>query len=265
MELKIYIPTKSRVDRQVTLNRMPEDLQRKAFLVCPPDEAAQHKERGVKATILTCKERGISATREWILQHALNRGFKRLVMLDDDVVLQRRRKDMRITNAEPKEYVGAFKWLDDKLKTYAHASWGTRFLAYNAPGQEMEPGRAMYALGYNTKLVRSVKASFIRGMPPMPVMEDFHITLQLLKAGHPNCVSLEWRASPYASNAPGGCSTWRNLKNHNASAKRLVELHKPFVKLRKSDTKWEGEGMEGQARLEVTVYWQKALRAGGAA
>lgn len=261
MDLKIYIPTKARVDRQITLGHLPPKLHRRTFLVTSHEEALEHKKRGVKATVLSCSEKGIAATRDWIMKHAKNEGFKRVVMLDDDLCLQRRRKDMRITNASPEEYQAAFEWLDSALKTHAHASWGTRFLAYAAEGSHMSPSRAMYALGYNVKLFHEVGASFCKDMPEFPVMEDFHVTLQLLKAGYPNLVSLEWRASPYRSNAPGGCSTWRTLKRHNESAKRLVKLHAPYAKLRTADTEWEGEGMpEGQKRLEVTCYWQKALK-----
>lgn len=261
MDLKIFVPTRARVEKQVTLSRMPEKLRRQAFTVCPRDEASNHKEW--KRNVLICDEKGIAATRDWIMWYAKKQGIKRLVMLDDDVVLQRRRKDMRITNADEKEYEGAFKWLDTKLKTFAHASWGTRFLAFAAEGEQLSPGRAMYALGYDVKKFFEAKAGFCKDMPRMPVMEDFHVTLQLLRAGHPNVVSLEWRASPYASNAPGGCSTWRNIKNHSDSAKRLAKLHPEFVKVRVADTEWKGEGMpEGEKRLEVTVQWQKAAKAG---
>lgn len=261
MELKIFIPTKGRVDRQVTWNRMPEKLRKQTLIVCPADEGLSHQSYG--RSVLACPEKGIGATRDWIMRYAYKKGIKRLVMVDDDVVLQRRRVDMRITNADLKEYEGAFKWLDTKLKIYAHASWGTRFLAFAAKGEEMSPGRAMYALGYDVKKFFEVKAGFCKNMPKMPVMEDFHVTLQLLRAGFPNVVSLEWRASPYASNAPGGCSTWRNIKNHSDSARRLAKLHSDFVKVRTADTEWKGDGMpEGEKRLEVTVQWQKAAKAG---
>lgn len=263
MDLKIYIPTIARASRQVALKRLPPALQKKVFLVCPPDEAAQH---AGSAIVLPCKEQGIAATRDWIMRHAKKSGFKRIVMIDDDVTIQRRRKQKlvgsgfnRISDASHEEIIQAMRWLDDKLKQYAHASFAPRFLENDNDEQEIEGKRAMYLLGYDVDLFFKAKAGFAKGLPPMPTMEDFNVTLQLLKAGYPNIISLEWRVSVRASNASGGCSTWRTLERHNASARRMVELHKPFVQLRRADTLWRGHT---EPRLEVTIQWQKAMAFG---
>ncbi len=257
MDLRIYIPTLGRINRQPTFTRLPAKLQKLAFIVCPLDEVTQHVAQGRAA--LPCPAKGISATRDWIMEHAHRKGFKRIVMLDDDLVMQRKRADGKISNLEPAEYEQAFKWLDTTLKTRAHASFGPRFLGYDLDVKEMVGKRMMYVLGYNVPEVRRAKGSFTRGMPPMPVMEDFHMTLQLLKAGLPNVLSLEWRVSPYASNYAGGCSTWRNLERINASAKRLAALHPGLVTLR---PKKNWNGLEGE-QWDVTVGWLKALKQGG--
>lgn len=262
MQLRIYIPTLARVGKQVTLSKLPPSIQEKVFLVCPSSEVKQHS---VNAIVLPCDVKGIAAKRDWIMQHARSNGFKRIVMIDDDVVIQRRRNEKlpsgvnRIDNASPDEMIQAFKWLDDRLQKYAHASFAPRFLENGSAAMEVKGKRAMYLLGYNVDIFFQVKAGFGKGLPPMAVMEDLNVTLQLLKAGYPNVLSLEWRVSHSASNAPGGCSTWRTVEIHNASAISLSQIHKPFVKLRRADTLWKGQT---EHRLEVTVQWRKAMEAG---
>lgn len=254
MELKIYIPTYRRVYKQTTLNRLPEDIQKKVFLVVPPDEVEQHKANKVKATVLAAKVKGIGEKRNWIMAHAKKNGFKRIVMLDDDLTLQKRRDDMKITNLEGKEFHEAFKWMDDTLKKYAHATFGMRFLGYADTAEVKEGARAVYVLGYNVKQFFEAKADFTKGLPNPPNMEDFHVTLHLLTRGYPNLLSLVYRCSPYGSNLAGGCSVDRNAEDLARSAKRLTELYPGLVKLRAK------KGWYDEEHTDVTVQWQKALK-----
>jgi hypothetical protein len=117
-------------------------------------------------------------------------------------------------------------------------------------------GRMMYCLAYNVPVVFANKASFILGPESWWCMEDFHMTLQLMKAGFNNRVSLEWRCTMGTSNATGGCSTWRTLERHNASALRLKELHSEYVKVVEKPA-WEG--MEGATRQDVVISWRNAV------
>jgi hypothetical protein len=258
MELKIFIPTLGRVNRQVTLRRMPEDLQRQVYLVVAPHEMNAY---GTKAKLLSCPQqgKGLAAVREWILAYSIRHKFKRIVMMDDDLALQRRQKDGRILTASTgEEYHEAFAWLDSKLQTYAHASWGTRFLAYDDPREELIGGRALAVLGYNVAMLKAAKVSFTRGMSRYG-QDDSHVTLQLLKQGYPNAISLEWRASPYQANAAGGCATYRTPETVAEAVDLMVKLHAPFVKARKKKA-WKGMGTEEQ--LDMTIYWRKALEYG---
>jgi len=262
MTIKIYIPTKGRAKRQATLERLPEKWQKQVMLVVPTDEAATFREAGFKAKILPCQAKGITATRDWILDHAKRASFDHIVMFDDDLVLQKLRPNGKITNLEGNEFDGVFKHLDDTLKKRAHASLGVRFLAYDASTDHMM-GRAMYALAYNIPEVVKARARFGKGLPMgVGFMEDFNITLQLLRAGLPNHVSLVWRVSPYAANAAGGCSTYRTPATLELSAKALVKAHAPFVKLRWKPA-WKGvvskDGEQVKGQWDVTIQWKKAL------
>jgi hypothetical protein len=254
--ISIFIPTRGRVHKQSTLARMPKELRDQATVVCPPDELTQHEDLG--RSVLVCPDPGISATRDFIMYHAAAEDIKYIAMLDDDVVLQRRREDFRITNVkDDNEYILAVLWLEEQLDNgYAHCGWGTRFLAYAAKGTEISPGRMMYCLAYDVEKVMKLGATFSKGLKWDSTMEDFNMTLQLLRAGEENVVSLVWRASPGPSNAPGGCSTWRTTACQSESAQRLAEMYPEFVKLRR---KKQWEGME-EGMMDVTIQWRKAWR-----
>ena len=259
MSISIYIPTLRRIDRQRTLDHLPPKVAKRAVLVCPPDELAAHRAAG--RTALACPCKGITPTRDWILQTALHAGQKHIVMLDDDLIIQRRRADGRITNATPDEVEAALAWLDATLKTHAHCALAARFLGYGATAEYAEPSRAMYALAYNVPRVAATGATFGHGLPTKgTVMEDMNMTLQLLMRGLPNRVSLAWRVAPGASNIHGGCSAWRSTAGQVASAQALQRMFPAVVRLR-SKKAWQGmdEGL-----VDVTVQWRKALRLAGA-
>lgn len=256
--IHIYIPSLKRFDNVLTWNALPESVRSTTWMVCPASEVSEHVKRGRQA--LACDLEGIGPTRQWILERAAKLGIKKIMMLDDDMRhVQARREDGKITNCSAEEALLALDWVEDMLETHAHGGWGVRFLAWNAPLDklEMSPGRMMYSLAYNVPMVMKAKGTFRLGVEPWLCMEDFHMTLQLLKAGHPNVVSLDWRVNMGSSNARGGCSSWRTLERQNESAKRLAALHPGVVKVTEKPA-WKGMG--APMRLDVQVQWKNALR-----
>ena len=80
---KFYIPTCRRVNRQLTWDVLPASWHSRTVLVCPDNEVEEHRRRGRAA--LGCPAYGIARTREWIYHHALDQGYRRICMLDDDI------------------------------------------------------------------------------------------------------------------------------------------------------------------------------------
>ena len=259
MNLSIYIPTLKRLDHQTTWDHLPKAAQQHTLLVCPPEEAEGHKARG--RNVLVCSAKGIAPTRDAIMQHALTTRSTKFVMLDDDIISQKRRPDGRITDCTPAEVMEAFAWLEENLNSVVHCGWATRFLGFADPKDVAEPSRMMHCLAYNAAELKKQGAGFAKNMPHPEqfAIDDVNMTIQLLLAGLPNRVSLVWRLRTHGSNAKGGASTWRTAAQQTANSKQLVAAYPQVVKLRPKKA-WKG--METEEMFDVSVGWQKALKIG---
>jgi hypothetical protein len=120
----------------------------------------------------------------------------------------------------------------------------------------------MNAYAYHTGRLRSLVDEGVIELGRVPVMEDFDLTLQLLRAGFPNRVSYEFCWNQRGSGSEGGCSTYRTGEMQAAAARRLAELHPDFVKVvtKSSKSNWKQGDM--QERVDVIVQWRKAFEAG---
>lgn len=95
----------------------------------------------------------------------------------------------------------------------------------------------------------------------LPVMEDFDVTLQLLRLGYENMVLFEWAWGQPSSNAPGGCSAYRTYEVQKAGAEGLAALHPDYVTpVQKPSKNWRGF----DHRWDVKVRWKAALAEGAA-
>jgi hypothetical protein len=257
----IYIPTRGRVGRQITLGQLPPALRERTTLVTYPEERDRYQlyhGREVHAVVARPKEcQGMAAVRQWILKESSD---DRLVMLDDDVrfFIKTGAPDAggrrKIIAATPRDKIEMMEWLHATLGTVAHASLTPRSLNFDHPGPHIEATRMMYVLAYDRKRTLAAGADFTAGLLPTSSMSDFHMTLQLLRAGLVNVVSTNYCTNPSVSNSAGGCSVYRTLETQNESAERLARLHPGYVKV------VERKGWKGMdaARKDVIVQWRKA-------
>lgn len=274
--MDIYIPTRGRVNDQKTLRALTPRLRALSCLVVDHNEEEAHlamiertpiyREAGVRVRALPPDTRGISRVRQFIMDSAPR---SHLVMLDDDLTLHTKaplapgpdngEKKRKIVAATPADVERMFLWLEHQLaEGWVHASITPRFLNWNTNDDEKRCTRMMHVLAYNRDRVREADCSFTKGVSEEFSMDDFHMTLQLLRAGFPNVVNIRDATNPSASNARGGASEWRTLDSHNKSALKLKELHGDLVRV---SAKQGWQGMDGE-RLDVTVAWQKALKKG---
>lgn len=259
--MDIVIPTLGRaLNRlQTTANQLLEaSLPFK--LVVQPHEARLYEHIGVMA-VLPERIKGISATRDWIVHEMPMEEGSHVCMMDDDLHFAVRREDDRTKFRQPEvhDIRAMVNAIDASLEAYPHVSIGSR----EGGNRVTEPisfnTRMMRVLAYDRRFLRKHGVTFA----PMDVMEDFHVTLQLLRMGR-DCVVLNNWVSNQAggSAAPGGCSAFRTPALQAANAHRLAARHPGFVKVvEKLPTK---TAWGGQPRTDVVVSWKQARKAGGA-
>lgn len=222
----------------------------------------QHKERalysGYPIKVLPPEIHTIAHTRQYIVFHLFPRiaTSEKLVMLDDDLKFQTRRKDDpgKFLESTAKEKLALFAEIEKQLDRYVHVGVVAREGGNRAVNGDLECTRMMRVLGYYQPALVKAGVSFMRGGPNF-TLEDFDMLLQLLRAGRKNLVLTNWTQGQGSSNEEGGCATYRTLELHNKNAVKLAALHPEFVKTVEKTTK---TAWGGATRTDVHVMWKKA-------
>lgn len=251
--VQIVIPSSGRPNKQTTWQQLPQWAKDKTLVAVPARETAAYAKAFPGKLLAVPDEcRGISATRKHLMDWCR---LPYLLMIDDDMTFAYR-PDMdkpQLRSLPPEDLeIGRMlgKWRT-LMKRYAHAGLSAR-QGNNRISTELQECCRMYnTYMYDLDAVRRAGVQVGR----LPVMEDFDLTLQLLRAGLPNAVMYRWCWNQGGSNAPGGCSQYRTGEMQAEAAAKLAELHPGFVRVvEKRSTNWQGMN----TRKDVTVYWKKA-------
>lgn len=268
MTMGVYIPSRGRAGVLFSKIMTIKFLDDSAVFVVPPDEKATYeralKNNGRANPVLACKEEGIAATRHWVGKQAKKRGEHQFVMMDDDLnFCVRKSKDgFHLQPADRDDVTVALAWLGEKMQgDIAHASISAR-----QANNQMESGDVDTLVKYNKRTLRVLAYQtdpFLKMRHGrVPVMEDFDVNLQLLRAGYRNAVTFWWAQDQRETGSAGGCSVYRTHALHEAAALRLNELHPQFVTLRQKENKsgTSKAAAEFRTRTEVTIQWEKAYQ-----
>jgi hypothetical protein len=237
MAMRIIIPTRGRTAKQLTLQLLPGDTRKRTTLVCPQKELFSLSviRNDIEVVAQPDPTWTIAQKRKWICFEWLERGYDKILMLDDDLRFATRKSD---TDWHLKEIAGVqladeIQRLEDKLgPEFPHVGFGPR--QGNNTLKEAgwkSPGRMQYSLGYYLPVVLKECE-----LGRIETREDMDVTLQLLRKG--------------------GASDERTIERSNADAKKLAELHPGYV----STT--EKKYTASVPRVEVICQWQKALEDG---
>jgi hypothetical protein len=213
------------------------------------------REVGARVRLLACPHDGISKTRQWIGKFAASEEQPKFVMLDDDLGFLIRRDQEDLTKFQLR---GPTKGEVRKMFRDVFAALEDDVGMVGVSGREgnnrvheryVMNTRIIRFLGFQTEVFNAMEHGRVK------VMEDFDITLQMLRQGYQNLCFYVYAQGQAQTQAPGGCSDYRTHENHEASATMLAELHPGFVRLRDKKNK---SGGEFGTRKEVTISWKKA-------
>ena len=113
--MKIYIPTLGRVDNQITIKSIPDELLEKTYLVCSEEEAPLLKK--IHDNLIICpsqnKKEGIGKVRQYIIDKSEE---PNLLFLDDDLIfLKRENNSKKLKTIENTEFIKLYNWFIQKL------------------------------------------------------------------------------------------------------------------------------------------------------
>ena len=254
--LRIYIPSLCRADRQRTHKSIPQLWQPYVTIVVGAGEEELYERNNPGAYIVACPLEGISNVRQWIMENA---NCKYVLMLDDDMTFNVRRGE-RLLVAEPVEVGHMIGILEQWLRMgFVHVGISARQGNNHVDGDFAEVTRVNNAYAFNVDKFHVAGARFDR----LPVMEDFDVTLTLLEKGYPNRVTYKYAWGQAASGEAGGCSIYRNDAMQEQAAFRLKELHPHSVTIKKKVSKQAWGGFSASARYDVNIQWKKAYRPKG--
>lgn len=289
-EMYIFIPTKGRVGRQVTLETIPKNWIPYTHLVCDISEVKAHLKNHPKCNVISQPAgiKSIAQKRTWMFKHAQALGIKKLMMIDDDISFCKRLTKLPqfkgygtgSTNKEWQELrkkrpgvdallkIGPedpeinvmLKAVEKMLDKYRHGGIGPRLMNNQRAHEFTLNQRVMYALAYHVPTVmKHCKLGRIE------TREDFDYTLQLLRAGFENAVYTWGAVEQYTGYGnSGGATDERTKASNDRDARKLAKLHPGLVRIvQKNYTGgWFKDRDEMNERLEVVVSWAKAAEEG---
>lgn len=265
--MRIVIPSMGRAQRQFTLRELPSSLLDRVTLVVHPDEADEYRRAfpDIRVDAQPVGVEGIAQVREWVLFDSPD---PHVIFCDDDLRFSVRPDGVtdRLVPATPEDVHGAFATLDASLDSYAHCSISERNGNNRVDAEYAHNTRLLRVLAYNADMIRSAGCSFIipGDHEHHQMMEDYHMSLSLLRAGYQNVVYYAWAQDQQGSDLLGGCSVYRTGPAQAESARRLKAAHPDFVTLVEKTTEG-GWRSVGATRLDVKIAWKKAYASSGAA
>lgn len=251
--LEINIPSKGRSSRLETLDHIPEGRLRETRVIVPQSEFSDYrrdiKHNGVR--VVPCPAVGIADTRQWVME---NSKADFVLFCDDDMHFSVRYDCLKLTKCTTADVEDMLRLLEGWLSSgLVHVGVSQRAGNNNCTEECEDVTRMNNIYAYNRKKFLEAGVKFNR----LKVMEDFDVTLSLLRLGHPNRVSYKYAWGQRKSGDKGGCSTYRTAQMQHEAATQLANLHRGFVTIIKKESKVEWEGI-GFDRTDVIISWKEA-------
>lgn len=236
MQLKVFIPTRGRPDRQICAEVLMNAGIPCSLVVAKNDPSDysmwQDKIIRVDAT-------NIGEKRQAILELATGK----FVMMDDDLKFRIRTPENKFRQTEAKDIVLMLEMIDARLDQSAHVGITDEFMCQHTPRGFRVGGRYSAVLAYNKALFPSPAPKF-----RLSINEEHDMNLQLQQAGLAPSILCEFtRGQKYY--AAGGLSTYRTPEVEAAQHKMLAELWPDVVRIKDCKTSISG--------LRVTFNWRR--------
>src|SRR5262249_31793060 len=151
MQMQIVIPTRGRIDQQITLQQLPRELRKRTTIVCPEEEAVPLACCWPDVGIVFQPDptMTIARKRAWIMREWLRCGYDKVLMFDDDLFFATRISEgnCRLKEIHGEELGAEIQRLEEKLgPEFPHVGFGPRQGNNHEKGGWKTPARMMFSL-----------------------------------------------------------------------------------------------------------------------
>lgn len=251
--MRIFIPTRARIDKQITRREFFLDsIPYRVTYIVPESEYDRFTRNHTTLEVITVPDSfKLSDIRQWLIdEHRTPDPFH--CCWDDDLVFLRRKAplDVHQRKGNKQDAVECFKRIEAWLNQgYAHGALSQRAGNNNEPNYFKVIGRATDTHFYNADILHGEGIQ----INAVTLRQDFHTTLSLLEIGYPNIIDHEFM-SGQTDGKPGGCQVYRTPEMLAEQAELLRSLHPDFVKIVEKERKG-GFGIS----TDVRIQWVKAF------
>ncbi len=254
--MRIFVPTRARIDRQITRREFYLDkIPFRVTYVVPESEYDRFVRNHSTVQVITVPDAfRLSDIRQWLVdEHRTPDPYH--CCWDDDLVFLRRKAPLDVHQRKGNEVdaIECFQRIDRWLTVegYAHGALSQRAGNNYEPNYYKVVGRATDTHFYNANILHGegIKINAVT------LRQDFHTTLSLLELGYPNVIDHEFM-SGQQDGKPGGCEVYRTKEMLEEQAHLLASLHPDFVKVVTKERKG-GFGVS----TDVRIQWLKAIGA----
>jgi len=260
--IDIIIPTFRRLNKQITLNTIPEKYRDIATLVVQPQEAAAARKVHTNVWVTDGDDIGIAKTREQISYEWGVERKSRFWVFDDDceIMLNTPTEDFEETGKVKKSPITEESFsqmlidVEEAIDSgYSHGAIGTTVNNPIGKYPHINNSRILSNVWYDGAVLcdKIPKIDWL-----LDGAEDFFVNLQLLTSGYANRIIYKYVVSPSVSQAEGGCSEYRDIDFHNEACMKLVKAFPEFVTLKEKETK--SGPWAGITKFGINGKWKKA-------
>lgn len=246
----IFIPTRGRTTKQLTVERMPLPLRSLVTLVCPRDEVDELRANYPGVNVLAQPDaiKTIHKKREWIMKQSKH-PFS--FMFDDDLYLYvfDTKQDKHVVASTNEAATRKFwtKTMPKLVRDYPVVGLGTK--AFAPKGGVKENFHLGFAFGASREAVKAIEWGRIH------FYEDIDYTLQWLKGGWRIALTYDMAVAQRGAEGDGGLSGERTREEAARCLKQLIKLHPDVVK--------EKPPSAQHPDSNTRISWRGAAKIGG--
>jgi uncharacterized ubiquitin-like protein YukD len=263
-EIKLAIPSYKRSKNVITLESIPVSYKKNTFLFVRPEEFNCYKHYDDRCNIIklsdTCLD--IGSTRQFIINFFEN---EKIWMLDDDISIHKSNlsyeKYQRYNtywyvirsnkeNITENEFYSCLSLINNYMKTFYH---GHLRLPLFPKGKSFWPARFNTYGFTNTFYDLSKIPKSLINYEKMDLCEDMYVFLNLIDNGFDRIAISEYQVKSSKPNAPGGCSEYRTIENHNRALEKIHQLFPKFTKWSDREYNLNLSGKEAKKALKVVI------------